>query len=599
MVSRSASALPSAELSTPSIPAPPRPWGGSSPSGGVNTWVISAVSGEQQPGQDNHHLAHQTPSPSTAGGCLHRDAHTNANQLISHTSRSARLPRPLAEPGLQDFPAPHVNLRHNNVPSSSSRDTSHLSSLTRPSGEHFLNETRVSSRSGSSSEAKLGHTTTAASTRPQKVSQDDDSLAADSDTSRGTAGVHTRDTRTGDDHTVPGHISKASVKSSHAAHSKHEMWKGGGGGGDGEERGKDIDFPAASPIIRHTKPPLSTVLPEHNRHALSLLVSDEPDSTLMTKNKSLNNISRSGGNSEVYEADALLSKTWKRGSEGPAQEAPPTALAGALAAENGQKKAKNSLFRVGRADREAGREGGSPGVLLQQREKREAEGTRKNEFVVADAGANEGQLDMAAGQGQGGGAAFGEIRKTAAAECRETDGNCAAENRRQKTQKWSRIRGLPASPPTWDSQGVSPRAGGEDGDDSAVVGGKGRVKRWSSVLHSYNNLPPGMYSRVFPGSFPRLYSSYHPAADPNMLPRAEALQGGEEGGAGDTLLPRGSQVDGRYERKSSRASGVHAGRSSSRAKGSNKHVKGERGFTKAPQQRHARSRNRAKRKGEC
>ncbi|XP_045126625.1 uncharacterized protein LOC123513494 [Portunus trituberculatus] len=457
MVSLPASALSSGKLNTPSLPASPRPLESSSPGGGVNTWVISAVSGKQQPGQDNHHLTQQKPSPSIAVGYLHHDDHTNANQLISHTWRSASLPHPLTEPGHHDSLAPHVNLRHNNFLSSSSRDSNHPSSLTRPSGKHSLIETKLSTLTGSSSEAKLGHSATAASTRPQKVSQDDDSLAADADTSRGTADVHTRDTRTGDDHTAPGHTSKATVQTTHAVHLKHETWR------DDREEGEDIDFPEGSPIILHTKPPLSTELPQHNTHALSLPMSNETDSTLMTKKNSLNYIPRSGRNSEVYVADALLSKTWRRGSEDLAQEAPPTALPAALAAEDGQKKAKNSLFRVGRADRGVGREGGRPGVLFHQREKREAEGTRKNEFVVVDAGANEGQLDMAAGQGQGGGgggeAAFWEMRKTAVAECRETAGNCAAENHRQKTQKLGRIRSLPASPANKDILGVLPRAG--------------------------------------------------------------------------------------------------------------------------------------------
>ena len=588
MVSRPAQAPPAAELSTLSISSPPRPWGSSNPSGRVNTWVISGASGEEESAHSNHHLTHQKPSLSTARGCLHPDAPANANQIISHTPGSARLSHPLTN---QDFPLHQVNLHHNNVPSSVSRDTS----LTRPSGEPLLNEIRVNGPSGSSSKEKLGHSSKLASTHPEKGSQDDDSLAAETYTFKGSSGVHTQDTHTEDDHTVQSHISKASVKNSHAAHLKHEIGGVGGGGG--------INLTLTSTTTRHTRPQLSTVLEEHNRQTPILLVSDNPDNVLMTKNKSSSNISSVVGNSSVYEADALLSTDGRNGSQRLTQETAATASAAALPAENRNKKAKNSLFRANKADREAGWKGSSPMVL--QREKREAEGTRKNEFVVVDAGANEGQSDMAAGQGQGGGAALRMTMKPVAQECMGVGGGgCLAEDSGQKKPKWGRTKNLSEPFLTVDSKKLSPGVeeeyeDGEEDDGEDARGEAGRVKRWSSVLQTYDNVPTGMYSRVFPGSFAHLYSSYNPAADTKRLPYAEALQAGVEGSAGDTLVSRGSQVDGRYERKSSRASGVHSGWTSSRVKGTNKHMKGERGFTKTPQQRHARSRNRAKRKGEC
>ncbi|KAK3849100.1 hypothetical protein Pcinc_044132 [Petrolisthes cinctipes] len=121
--------------------------------------------------------------------------------------------------------------------------------------------------------------------------------------------------------------------------------------------------------------------------------------------------------------------------------------------------------------------------------------------------------------------------------------------------------------------------------------------------------PLPKYYRVYTETFPGVYTSYilpdinahdnqhqasvnppfSPSDDPEDDDDIDDIQGVTYRSQGDEL-----ELE---DRRASRSLALHATRASSVRV--NKHVRGDRSFVKAPQQRHARSRNRAKRKGKC
>ncbi|XP_050718058.1 filaggrin-like [Eriocheir sinensis] len=575
---------PTAELSTRSRARP-------GPSGDVNTWVIRAAS-RAEPRHANHRLAPLKPSINDARGGLPRDAPENASYLNTDAPGRWSQPHALMEsshqgasPPLPVLSAPvahDVNSRHNYFTTSAARDSA-------PSGQPSLNEITTKGSSGRGGREQ-GHIT-AAATQRQRIRLNGDVTDAKTHSSRSSG--RTQDSWTEEDHTTQNNASAKSVRSLDAVQMRREIG-GVENGKDEPEEGETreearregeegIDLSRSSPASsaplppQRTGPRIPSVLRDQTRHSPIILMSDNPGGASVAKTEPSSIVFGREGNSVEEVAGAALSKTWRSGSE---RQRTPVTVQGAASSN---KTAKNSLFKVDRAGKEAGVRGSSPRSA--QREKREPEETGKNGFVVVGAEAAGGHWDMAEGQGQGAGTG----RRTEARERRMTgEAGHFEDGRRKKTMQGHYSERL--NPSVITVLEGQPPVTLEEGEEAPQKGRRRRVKRWSSVQESYNNLEPDMYSRVFPGSYPFVYSSYNPA---------EALQGGSQGGAEDShaLLPRGSQ-DTRFERKS-RASGVHAGRSSARVKGVNKHARGERGYTKTPQQRHARSRNRAKRKGEC
>ncbi|KAK8754116.1 hypothetical protein OTU49_011668, partial [Cherax quadricarinatus] len=303
------------------------------------------------------------------------------------------------------------------------------------------------------------------------------------------------------------------------------------------------------------------------------------------------------------------------------------------------KKIKDSLFRV---DGEAGES-----VKLSRdphHEKRGAE-QKKREFALFNAQPNEGQSKMAVSQEGDRETSdknhkMNRVIRSIKAGCKGTGSvACAAKivsdsfssNTLDAINNSGRNNVGPSSLPNENSPGIlsdrflykSNKNSGTDvtksfrtvideslaSDMVGVPVVRHRRERWSSVpwaepnRNLLRNHTPSFnkYSRIFTKNFPQIFSNYHSG----MVNKHTRPSGGElraqpasaDGNPGDErAVAQGSVADMKQDRKATRGVSVHASRTSAHPKGGSKHSRGERNYVKSLQQRHARSRNRAKRK---
>ncbi|XP_071524055.1 uncharacterized protein [Panulirus ornatus] len=298
--------------------------------------------------------------------------------------------------------------------------------------------------------------------------------------------------------------------------------------------------------------------------------------------------------------------------------------------ETSNKKSKGSLFRVDRAE---GVTGESKEVLrAQPREKRDAEEAQKNEIGLVNAQLGRGHSNMAVGQKGKQWSSFDEGRKTGLSESTKVEFTSDVEIDKHNRAEGANITGqVHAVEPSWFDGGNSPgnlhmffykpnENNGAEGVKSFRTGKKDdpvegameeefpvmmRRKRWADEPRanpdrSYAKALPTKYSRIFTKNFPQIFSNYHYGAinkhNHQSASEQRAKQPGTDAGGDIRAVAHGSVAVMKADRKAARSLNSHANRSSVRAKGGNKHARGERTFIKTPQQRHARSRNRAKRK---
>ncbi|XP_069182562.1 uncharacterized protein [Procambarus clarkii] len=305
------------------------------------------------------------------------------------------------------------------------------------------------------------------------------------------------------------------------------------------------------------------------------------------------------------------------------------------------KISNDSLFWV---DREAG----ESEEVSRASKKRGAKEKKKNEFVLFKGRTSWGHSNMAVRQEEDRESRRKDVKtnrviRSVTARCRGT-GNvaCAAEDLSENvvTNKLDAIsdRGRnnagepfrfrnensPGIPQTYPLKRISNEKTTETADlrtrmgtisppsmeDVPVV--RHRRKRWSispwelkgtqrNRLRNHTTALPSKYSTIFTKNFPKIFSNYH-SGTMNKRNYLSVSDERPQQPVGDVTSEvqrapaHGLAADMKQDRKPGRPSSAHANRSSARAKGGNKHTRGERTFIKSPQQRHARSRNRAKRK---
>ncbi|XP_042230841.1 uncharacterized protein LOC121872240 [Homarus americanus] len=436
------------------------------------------------------------------------------------------------------------------------------------------------------------------------------------------------------EHLEPHQKSAVVVKGSDVAHLRHKM---------GERRGVVPRLPGElmAPVTSATKHHISGMLgssPPYADTSLKTIPSVQTqgkDSFVYNRSFATSN-SRGNSVQTLYFENKSVNSWRKHSRVKENRKVPHTSGVN-------NKKSNDSLFRVDRTDREDGESVEVPWVTWHK--KRDTEEAQKNEFVLVNAQAGGGHSEMAVSQERDQRNNVDESRKNRVvrsinAGCKDTENVvCTTKvfpdnhnNNKLDTindpghvnaDGPSRLRddnspGIPLrflykpneNDGTNDSESFRRRM--EEDSVPAVVEVpvvRHRRERWSSVprpepfrldhLRNHTIALPAKYSRIFTKNFPQIFSNYHSDAmnKRNHQSEQRPQQPDQEPSDDKRAVAHGSVADIKQDRKANRPLSLHANRSSVRAKGGNKHTRGERSFVKTPQQRHARSRNRAKRKG--
>lgn len=445
-----------------------------------------------------------------------------------------------------------------------------------------------------------------------------------------------------EEHYAPHHKSVVDVKGSDVAPLRHEV---------GKEKSDVPDFSDQwlLPVTRPAKPYTSRVLrrnlsPQPSSLFESLPLGQKEIGKYIVDNVSLNK-HRIKGDFHPSHTYSKYVNSWRKRRR-VRQKRKDTKILGT----NG-KNSKGSLFKADRAEEETGK---SKEVLRDQpREKRDAEEAQKNEIGLVNAQLGTGHSEMAVGQEEkqrsfhdrGKSKRKRRLSESTTVGCKgnkkvactaDVQNDSYSDNTVEAANITHRVNG---SEPLWledenssgnlntflyrphkndgtvDAESFRTRKNDESAAEVKEVPViRLRKRRWSSIpranpvrSHSRNHTKvlPTRYSRIFTKNFPQIFSNYHYGViskhNHQGVSEQRAKQPGSEGSNDVRAVAHGTVavMSLKPDRKAARSLSPHANRSSVRAKGGSKHARGERTFVKTPQQRHARSRNRAKRKGKC